>query len=147
MREAFKVGLAICTVMIVIALGFLVFNVNAPETIKSDVFEIEKWNDTEYIENNVFSIKDGVVLKKMVSDNPMLFDVIVEMPSADLNDDGTARTYLVYFVDTLEREPGDEIAYERVIKVGRYLYEESMDMVRTLPVYLSNSAIEYLQNR
>ena len=147
MGKAFKIGLAICATVIVIALGFLVFNVNTPETIKSDVFEIEKWNDAEYIENNVFSIKDGVVLKKMVSDNPMLFDVIVEMPSTSLNSDGTARTYLVYFVDTLEREPGDEITYERVIKVGRYLYEESVDMVRTLPVYLSNSAIEYLQNR
>ena len=147
MGKAFKIGLAICVTVIVIALGFLVFNVNTPETIKSDVFEIEKWNDAEYIENNVFSIKDGVVLKKMVSDNPMLFDVIVEMPSTSLNSDGTARTYLVYFVDTLEREPGDEITYERVIKVGRYLYEESVDMVRTLPVYLSNSAIEYLQNR
>lgn len=147
MGKAFKIGLAICAAVIVIALGFLFFNVNTPETIKSDVFNIEEWNDSEYIENNVFSIKDGVVLKKMVSDNPMLFDVIVEIPSNTVNTDGSTRTYLVYFVDTLEREPGDEIAYEQVVKVGRYLYEESIDMVRTLPVYLSNSAIEYLQNR
>lgn len=147
MRNVFKICMAICVAVFVIALGFWAFSGTHTPTIESDVFQIEKWNDAEYIENNVFSIKDGVVIKKMVSDNPMLFDVIVEMEGSTLNADGTPRTYLVYFVDTLERGVGDEIAYEKVIKVGRYLYEESIDVVRTLPVYLSNSAIEYLQNR
>lgn len=147
MRKAFKIGMAVCIIIFIFALVFAVFKNTGKPTIKENTFEIEKWNDTEYIENNVFSIKSGVVKEKMVSDNPMLFDVIVEMEGSALNDGGTPMKFLVYFVDTIEREVGDEIEFERVVKVGRYFYEENADVVRTLPVYLSNSAIEYLQSK
>jgi len=147
MSNVFKIVMGVILAVIVVALVYLAFGNTGTPTIEGGTFNIEKWNDTEYIENNIFTIKGGVVKENMESDNPFLFDAIVELESVNLNSDGTPRTYLVYFVDTLEREVGDEIEYESVVKVGTYLYEESADLVRTLPVYLSNSAIEYLQNR
>lgn len=116
-------------------------------SIESDVFFINEWNTPGYIADNEFTISKGEVVKNMPSDSPRLFDAIVDVESSVVNEDGTHPHYLVYFVDTLEREVGDSILNETAIMVGSYHYDYSVDEVKRILVYVSKSGIEFLQEK
>lgn len=134
MRNYLKYGLLVFVVIFIVAGIFYLATPKMP-TIKSDVFSIEDWNHPEYIENNVFSVNDGVVIKEMPSESENLYDCIIEVP-------GSRGPALVYYVDTIHRAIGDSVNNVEGIKIGTYNYEESVDMVRRVPVYLSKEAIK-----
>lgn len=139
MKKVVVYGIVVALVVCLIAAIFMLVNPSTP-TIKSNVFDVEEWNTPEYIESHMFSIHQGVVLKKMESDNENLFDCLIEVKS-----NTTDNTYLVYYVDKVEHPVGEEVSELSGVWIAHYNYEESIDVVRRLPVYASMEAIEFLQ--
>ena len=141
MKKYLKYGFIVAFVVVAIAAIWYIVNPSTP-TIKSDVFTVEEWNTPEYIASNTHTIHDGTVVKEMKSDDPNLYDCIIECKSNTGNG-----TYLIYYVDTVKHSVGENMPEFTGVWIAHYNYEESIDMVRKLPVYISMSGIEYLQNK
>ncbi len=110
-------------------------------TIESDVFYIRDWNNPEYIENWTQTIQ-GTVVKEMPAKVENEFNCIIEVQSS--SNDGT---YLVYYVDTLQHPVGEVTDELKGVNIGSYNYEESIDMVRKLAVFLSMPIVEQYQKK
>ena len=135
MKKYLLYGLGVVAVVIIFAVVVLLANPSVP-TIKGDIFSINDWNHPEYIEMNTEGIQ-GTVVKEMKSESKNMFDCIIERLNSYTGD-----TFLVYYVDTIKHPVGEVTDTIPGIKIGTYLYEESVDVVRTLPVYLSKGAAE-----
>lgn len=135
MKKYLLYGLGVVAVVVIFAVVALLVNPSIP-TIKGDTFRINDWNHPEYIELNTENIQ-GTVIKEMKSDVETMFDCIIERYNPYIG-----RNFLVYYVDTIKHPVGEVTDTIPGIKIGTYLYEESVDVVRTLPVYLSKGAAE-----
>lgn len=139
MKKYLKIGLGCVVGVCFIALLYLLFVTPSVPTIQSGTFEVKEWNSPEFIEANTFAIHEGVVLKEMESDVADLYDCIVEVQDGN--------KYLVYYVDTTKHEVGEKLEEVQAVWIASYNYEESLDMVRRIPVYLSFPGVELLQGK
>lgn len=133
MKKYLLYGISIISVIIIFAVIMMLANPSTP-TIKSDIFSINDWNHPEYIELNTENIQ-GTVIKEMKSESENMFDCIIERLNSY-----TGNTFLIYYVDTIQHPVGEVTDTIPGVKIGTYLYEESVDVVRTLPVYMSIGA-------
>ena len=133
MKKYLVYGISIISIIIIFAVIMMLTNPSTP-TIKSDIFSINDWNHPEYIELNTENIQ-GTVIKEMKSESENMFDCIIERLNSY-----TGNTFLIYYVDTIQHPVGEVTDTIPGVKIGTYLYEESVDVVRTLPVYMSIGA-------
>ena len=133
MKKYLLYGISIISIIIIFAVIMMLANPATP-TIKSDIFSINDWNHPEYIELNTENIQ-GTVIKEMKSESENMFDCIIERLNSY-----TGNTFLIYYVDTIQHPVGEVTDTIPGVKIGTYLYEESVDVVRTLPVYMSIGA-------
>ena len=133
MRKYVFYGILLVAVVFIFAVITLLVNPSVP-TIKGDIFDIKDWNHPEYIQLNTVEIQ-GTVIKEMKSDSDNMFDCIIETYNPY-----TGHNFLVYYVDTVKHPVGEVTGPLSGIDIGTYRYEESVDVVRTLPVYLSIGA-------
>ena len=133
MKKYLLYGISIISIIIIFAVIMMLTNPSTP-TIKSDIFSINDWNHPEYIELNTENIQ-GTVIKEMKSESENMFDCIIERLNSY-----TGNTFLIYYVDTIQHPVGEVTDTIPGVKIGTYLYEESVDVVRTLPVYMSIGA-------
>ena len=139
MKKYLLYGLGVVAVVIIFAVVVLLANPSVP-TIKGDIFSINDWNHPEYIENNMTVIHEGSVVNIMEAEDSLKSEVIVKVKSNV--PDTIERYFLVYLVDTVKYQLEDSIVEKKVLNIGKYLYEETSDSVRTLPVYLTDEARE-----
>lgn len=135
MKKYLLYGMGVVAVVFIFAVVVLLSKPSTP-IIKGNTFNINDWNHPEYIELNTEDIQ-GTVIKEMESESENMFDCIIERLNSYTGD-----TFLVYYVDTIKHPVGEVTDTIPGIKIGTYLYEESVDVVRTLPVYLSKGAAE-----
>lgn len=133
MKKYLLYGLGVIAVVFIFAVIVLLSKPSTP-TIKSDIFSLNDWNHPEYIELNTENIQ-GTVIKEMKSESENMFDCIIERLNSY-----TGNTFLIYYVDTIQHPVGEVTDTIPGVKIGTYLYEESVDVVRTLPVYMSIGA-------
>jgi hypothetical protein len=130
-----KVFYGILIAAAVILFVWIAFAVQPSNSIESDVFFIRDWNHKEYVENWKQTIQ-GTVIKQMPAKEKGQYNCIIEVrkDSANIH-------YLCYFVDKVEHPVG-EVTGELVgVNVGSYNYEETVDYVRQLPVFLSMDVV------
>ena len=140
MRKVLKYGFIAAFAVFFVAFLYFVFTYTEPVTIESNVFKINDWNHPEYIENNTTVIHEGSVVDIMEAEDSLKSEVIVKVKSNV--PDTVERYFLVYLVDTVKYQLEDSVIEKKVLNIGKYLYEETTDNVRTLPVYLTDEARE-----
>ena len=138
MKKYLMYGFIGAVVVFFVALFYYLATYEQPVTIEDSVFKINDWNNPEYIENNMMVIHKGSVINIMEPEDTLKSEVIVRVES----NDSVNNSYLVYLVDTVKYQLNDSIVEKKALNIGKYLYEETTDSVRTLLVYLTDGARE-----
>lgn len=138
MKKYLMYGFIGAVVVFFVALFYYLATYKQPVTIEDNVFKINDWNNPEYIENNMMVIHKGSVINIMEPEDTLKSEVIVRVES----NDSVNNSYLVYLVDTVKYQLNDSIVEKKALNIGKYLYEETTDSVRTLLVYLTDEARE-----
>lgn len=138
MKKYLMYGFIGAVIVFFVALFYYLATYEQPVTIEDNVFKINDWNNPEYIENNMMVIHKGSVINIMEPEDTLKSEVIVRVES----NDSVNSSYLVYLVDTVKYQLNDSIVEKKALNIGKYLYEETTDSVRTLLVYLTDEARE-----
>ena len=135
MKKPVLYAMAIAAVLIVIAAIIYFANPTTP-SIQSDVFYINKWNNTEYVEKWTQDIQ-GTVIKAMPAKEKNQFSCIIEVKK-----EAEGINYICYFVDKVEHPVGEVTDTLTCVNIGSYNYEENIVNVRQIPVFLSMDVVK-----
>ena len=138
MKKSILIGFA---VVAVIAIVVAIFVNHSSPGIQSDVFYIRDWNHTEYIENWTQGIQ-GTVIKEMPAKEKDQYSCIIEV-----NKDSVDIHYICYFIDKVKHPVGEVTGELKGVNIGSYNYEENIDYVRQIPVFMSIDVVEGYQHK